>query len=184
MPGGPWAILLDPLAGWFLLLIGVVGAAAMSYGLRYMMPERGHRPVGVAHCLVAVILAAMVVVVVAHAAVLFLLAWEVMAVTAYFLILFEGERAEVRRAGLIYLVLTHTGTLALVAMFLVWGRTGPDLTFQSLAVAAPALPWGRAWCSSSRWWASGRRPASSHSISGCPAHMRRHPRMSRRCCPA
>ena len=142
MPGGPWAILLDPLAGWFLLLIGVVGAAAMSYGLRYMMPERGHRPVGVAHCLVAVILAAMVVVVVAHAAVLFLLAWEVMAVTAYFLILFEGERAEVRRAGLIYLVLTHTGTLALVAMFLVWGRTGPDLTFQSLAVAAPALPWG------------------------------------------
>ncbi len=86
---------------------------------------------------------------------LFLLAWEIMAVSAYFLIMFEASRSEVRRAGLIYLVLTHTGTLALIAMFLVWGRTGPDLTFQSLAAAAPTVPWGgaRRYCCS-LWRAS------------------------------
>lgn len=142
VPGGPWVIAIDPLAGWFLVLVGLAGAAAMSYGIRYLAHERAHRPVAVAHALVAVLLAAMVMVVVAHAAVLFLVAWEIMAVSAYFLIMFEGDRAEVRRAGLIYLVLTHTGTLALIAMFLVWGRTGPDLTFQSLAAAAPGVPWG------------------------------------------
>ena len=142
VPGGPWAIAIDPLSAWFLVLLGLVGAAAMPYGIRYLAPERGHRPVAVAHALVALLLAAMVVVVVAHSAVLFLLAWEIMAVSAYFLIMFEGERAEVRRAGLIYLVLTHSGTLALIAMFLVWGRAGPDLTFQSLAAAAPGVPWG------------------------------------------
>jgi hydrogenase-4 component B len=65
-----------------------------------------------------------------------------MALSAYFLIMFEGERREVRRAGLIYLVLTHTGTLLLISMFLIWGRGRPDLTFQSLAAAAPAVPWG------------------------------------------
>lgn len=142
VPGGPWAIAVDPLAGWFLMLLGLAGAAAMSYGIRYLAPERGHRPVAVAHALATVLLASMVVVIVAHAAVLFLVAWEIMAVSAYFLIMFEGERAEVRRAGLIYLVVTHTGTLSLIAMFLVWGRTAPDLTFQSLAAAAPGVPWG------------------------------------------
>ena len=142
VPGGPWAIVVDPLAAWFLVLLGIAGMVATPYGVRYLAHERAHRPVAVAHALLALLLAAMVVVVVAHAAVLFLLAWEIMAISAYFLIMFEGDRSEVRRAGLIYLVLTHTGTLALIAMFLVWGRTSPDLTFQSLAAAAPTVAWG------------------------------------------
>ncbi len=142
VPGGPWAILVDPLAGWFLVVLGVAGAAATSYGTSYLAQERAHRQVAWVHAVFALLLAAMVMVVVAHAAVLFLLAWEIMALSAYFLIMFDGDREAVRRAGLIYLVLTHTGTLALIAMFLVWGRSTPDLTFDALAAAAPAIPWG------------------------------------------
>ena len=141
VPGGPWAILVDPLAGWFLVLLGIAGAAAAIYGTSYLAHERAHRQVAWAHAVFALLLAAMVMVVVAHAAVLFLLAWEIMALSAYCLIMFDGDREAVRRAGLIYLVLTHTGTLALIAMFLVWGRGSPDLTFDSLAAAAPAIPW-------------------------------------------
>jgi len=141
VPGGPWAILVDPLAGWFLIVLGIAGAAATSYGTTYLAHERAHRQVAWAHAVFALLLAAMAMVVAAHAAVLFLLAWEIMALSAYFLIMFDGDRPAVRRAGLIYLVLTHTGTLALIAMFLVWGRGTPDLTFDSLAAAAPAIPW-------------------------------------------
>src|SRR2546428_11333339 len=83
-------------------------------------------------------------VLVAGAAVLFLLVWELMAVSAYLLIVFEYQHAEVRRSGLIYLVLTHAGTLALLMMFLSWGRATADLTFSTLARAAPALPSGGA----------------------------------------
>jgi hydrogenase-4 component B len=142
VPGGSWAIFVDPLAAWFLVVLGTAGAGATAYGVRYLAAERAHRPVAIAHAVFSLVLAAMVGVVVAHAAVLFLLAWEIMALSAYFLIMFEGERREVRRAGLIYLVLTHTGTLLLIAMFLIWGRGSADLTFQSLATAAPAVPWG------------------------------------------
>ena len=63
--------------------------------------------------------------------------------SAYFLIMFDGDRDEVRRAGLIYLVLTHAGTLALFAMFLVWGRGTPDFTFDALAAAGTRDPVGR-----------------------------------------
>ena len=140
LPGGPWVVALDALSAWFLLLVASVGAAAAAYGVTYLAAERSHRPVLPAHLGLAVLLSSMMVVVVAQAAVLFLLAWEVMAVSAYLLIVHEGERAEVARAGLVYLVLTHVGTLALFAMFLAWRAPGADLTFRSLAVAGAGLP--------------------------------------------
>src|ERR1019366_6333576 len=42
----------------------------------------------------------------------------------------------VRRAGLVYLVLTHAGTLGLLAMFLLWGRGSDSLAFVQLTPAA------------------------------------------------
>src|SRR5437773_2239684 len=65
-------------------------------------------------------------------------------VGADFLIVYEAERPTVARAGLVYLVLTHIGTLALFMMFLAWRGPGADLTFRSLGLASPALPLGGA----------------------------------------
>jgi hydrogenase-4 component B len=140
LPGGPWIFAVDALSAWFLLLIAGVGAAAAVYGATYLAAERAHRPVFSAHLGLSLLLASMMVVVLAQAAVLFLVAWEVMAVSAYLLIVHEGERSEVARAGLVYLVLTHVGTLALFAMFLAWRAPGTDLTFRSLAAASAGLP--------------------------------------------
>jgi hydrogenase-4 component B len=78
-------------------------------------------------------------VLIARSAVFFLLAWEVMAVSAYLLIVFDHRAPEVRRSGLLYLVLTHVGTLALLIMFLLLGRTAPDLRFASFEALAPTL---------------------------------------------
>jgi hydrogenase-4 component B len=142
LPGGTWTAGLDELSAWFLLLLCLVAAAATMFGVTYLAPERGHRGVASAHVTFAVFVAAMVGVLTARAAVLFLLAWEVMALSAYLLIVFEHEGAEVRRAGLLYFVLTHVGTGALILMFLLWGRATPDLSFSSLAAAAPGLAWG------------------------------------------
>ncbi len=50
--------------------------------------------------------------------VLFLLSWEMMALSAYFLVNHDHEKAEVRKCGWIYLICTHTGTLLLTAAFI------------------------------------------------------------------
>ena len=144
LPGGAWIVALDALSAWFLLLVAWVGAVTAAYGVTYLARERAHRSVVPAHAGFALLLAGMMVVVVAQAAVLFLFAWEVMAVSAYFLIVYESEPAEVARAGLVYLALTHVGTLALFAMFLAWRGPGPDLTFASLGAASAGLPAGGA----------------------------------------
>jgi hydrogenase-4 component B len=61
--------------------------------------------------------AAMALVVVARNGVLFLIAWEVMALSAYFLLVTEHDEPEVRTSGIVYLIATHTGTAALFVLF-------------------------------------------------------------------
>ena len=137
VPGGDWVFGIDPLAAFFLIAILLVGAASACYGAAYLAPEAGRRPVAVVHLLTALEVAFLAVLVAARSVIPFLIAWEMMAVLAYFLVVFESDRDEVRRAGLIYLVSTHTGTLALIAMFAFWGQPGGTLTFDALAAAAP-----------------------------------------------
>ena len=141
LPGGDWVIAIDPLSALFLVAVLGVGAAAAGYGVGYLAPERAHgvgpRRVAAAHALVAVLLVALALVVTAQAATLFLMSWEVMAVSAFFLTVVEYERRDVRRAGLLYIVTTHTATLALFALFAVWGTTSGDWTFSALAASTP-----------------------------------------------
>lgn len=140
VPGGPWIIGIDLLSAWFLLIVFGAGAASALYGVTYL--RRGHEPsrAPLEHLLLSFLLVSLALVVTAAAAVPFLMAWELMAVWAYLLLVYESEKLEVRRAGLLYLVVTHTATLALFALFALWGMAASDLTFGALAAAAPALP--------------------------------------------
>ena len=116
--GAPFGI--DLLSAWFLPVVLGVGAVIAAFGVPYLAPERGHRPVGFAHLVLAVLLVAMSGVVTARTIVAFLACWEVMAVAGWLLIIFEHERRETWDAGMVYLVLTHACTLALIGMFAVW----------------------------------------------------------------
>jgi hydrogenase-4 component B len=136
LPGGPWAFGLDRLSAWFLLAILGVGACAAVFGLGYLEPERAHRPVAPAHGLFSLLLVALVGVVTAQAMAPFLIAWEVMALCGYLLIMFEHEQAEVRRAGFIYIALTHVSMLALLAMFAALSAHADGRTFAALAAGS------------------------------------------------
>jgi hydrogenase-4 component B len=139
LPGGSWVFGIDALSALFLVAIFVVGGASAHYGVTYLGRERSQRAVGAEHLLVAVLIASLAMVMASRAVVPFLIAWEVMALSAYLAIVFERERAEVRRAGLLYVVATHTGTLSLFGMFAVWaGETG-DMTFAALSDKAPSV---------------------------------------------
>lgn len=139
-PSGPWVFGLDRLSAAFLLVILGPGLASALYGLRALGDAKDRRGVATARALFAIELAALALVVLARAVVPFLVAWEVMAVLAYFLVTFDNERAEVRRAGWVYLVATHIGTLALIALFASWASVGGGLTFDALADRAGSLP--------------------------------------------
>ena len=54
-----------------------------------------------------------------------------MSISAYFLVTFEHEKAEVRRAGWVYLVATHLGVAFLFATFVLLGRNAGSLEFDA-----------------------------------------------------
>ena len=136
LPGASLAFRLDPLATIFLLPLFLVTATGSIYGLRYW-PQREHSINGPKLRLFYGLLSgSMLLIFCARDSILFLLAWEVMALSGFFLITTEDHKEEVRRAGFIYLIATHTGTLALFACFALLARHSGSMTF----AAAGTLP--------------------------------------------
>jgi hydrogenase-4 component B len=134
LPGGVWAFGLDALSAWFLLPVLGVGACAGVFGIGYLDSERVHRSVAATHGLFALLLVGLTGVVTAQSVAPFLVAWEIMAISAYLLVMHEHEHTEVRRAGLIYIVLTHLSTLALIGMFAALSANATGHSFTELGL--------------------------------------------------
>lgn len=136
MPGGVLALRLDALSAAFLLPLFLVVAAGSIYGLGYW-PQRKNPANGrKLRLFYGLISGAMILLISARNGILFIMAWEVMALSGFFLIITEEFKQEVRRAGFIYLIATHTGTLALFAHFALLGQMSESLLFP----AAGTLP--------------------------------------------
>jgi formate hydrogenlyase subunit 3/multisubunit Na+/H+ antiporter MnhD subunit len=137
VPLAAFVVEIDALSAFFLVPIFVLGGLAAVYGRAYMRSESDKRSLGPSIFAFNVLVASMALVVIARNAVLFLVAWEVMALSAYVLVTFEHEKTEVRRAGWVYLIATHIGTIALIAMFVMLARGTGKYDFAAFEAAAP-----------------------------------------------
>jgi len=139
VPGAVFHLGIDPLSACFLVLVLIVGGCAGVYGEGYIAASHGHVPAAPARFFFLVLVASMALLVGARNAFLFMVAWETMALAAFGLVSSEHEKPEVRKAGLLYLLCTHVGSLCLLALFALLGRNAGSLEFSAFA-AAPALP--------------------------------------------
>jgi hydrogenase-4 component B len=140
MPFGPALLSVDFLSTLFLLPLFLVAGCASIYSVAYW-PAREKAGAGKLTLFLGLFAASMVVVVMARHGVLFLMAWEVMALSAYFLLTTEQQSSEVQRSGTVYLIATHTGTMALFVMFSLLRGTSGTFAFplpHSLSQAVPA----------------------------------------------
>jgi hydrogenase-4 component B len=133
---------LDPLAAFFLLVISVPAVAAAWYGLGYLdASHHGHdrEPRAATDALLGLFLAAMSLVVLADNVITFLIAWELMSLVSFFLVIGDGRHADARRAGYIYVVMTHIATGFLLLAFLALLRNGGALDFETFRTSASSL---------------------------------------------
>jgi len=113
----PVHLRLDPLAGYFLVVVGLLALFVSVYSLGYLRGYLGHRPVTSLVLFSGIFVAGMFLVLLADDALAFLVSWEVMAGSSYFLVIFEDERVENRRAGFLYLLVAHVGAVAILLAF-------------------------------------------------------------------
>ncbi|WP_135468020.1 proton-conducting transporter transmembrane domain-containing protein [Crenalkalicoccus roseus] len=132
--GPPWSrmvLALDGLSAWFLLLLGLSGAAASLFAL-------GHPP-GPARTLppYPLFLAGMALTLLAADAFTLLFGFELMSLASWALVAAEHQRAESRRAARLYLVFAAFSALCLIPAFgLLAGPTGA-LEFATLRTLPP-----------------------------------------------
>ncbi|MEK6590306.1 MAG: hydrogenase 4 subunit B [Nitrospinota bacterium] len=117
LPDLPFHMRLDPLSGFFLTVIGLLGLFVSIYSIGYCRNFIGKR--SIAHLVIfySLFMAGMSLVVLADDALFFLISWEFMAIASYFLVMFEDERIENRRAAFLYLVVAHVGAIAILLSF-------------------------------------------------------------------
>ncbi|RII28850.1 MAG: hydrogenase [Geobacter sp.] len=139
-PFGPAEIGIDPLTAFFSLPILIVALCCSLYALDYWPARDNPRTVRKLTLFFGLLVSSMLFVLMARSAGLFLLAWEIMALASYFVLTTDDHTAEVRDAGSLYLICTHTGTLALFAAFALLKSISGGYTFPgagSLSAVAP-----------------------------------------------
>lgn len=131
-------IFIDRLSGFFLITIAVVALFSSLYSIQYMRVYKEDNLAWWCFCYNTFLLA-MVAVIVVKNALIFLIFWEVMTLTSYFLVTFSYRHELVRKAGFIYLVMTHIGTVFIAsAFFLLLDGTG-GWDFASLAACGSEM---------------------------------------------
>jgi len=137
-----FSIRLDPLAGFFVFTISLIGLAVSIYALGYVQEFYGRLSIGLLGFLYNGFLLAMILVVLADNAFFFLIAWELMSLLSYFLVVTEHEKADVRFAGMFYLIMAHLGTAFILVTFLIFYQTAGSFEFEAFRVQGHALPEG------------------------------------------
>lgn len=114
LPGIPVSITIDPLSAFFILVLCAVVVPVCIFAHSYYRWRNGVRIHG---ALFTLFFLSLVSVLSADNSWMFLITWEVMSLLSFGLVVYDHEHAHVRRAGFIYLAMTHLGTLFLMIAF-------------------------------------------------------------------
>jgi hydrogenase-4 component B len=136
----PFALALDRLSSFFLLLICVVAVPVTVFSSSYI--ERHYQEARRTWfwVLLPLFVGSMVLVVTASTAFAFLFGWELMTLFSAGLILIDGDSEQRRHDLFIYLLMMHAGAAAVVAAFLLFLPGAPGLGFAAMRVAGLAMP--------------------------------------------
>jgi hydrogenase-4 component B len=130
---------LDPLSCYFNLALAVVSLAVSIYSLGYLKGFDARKSVGIFCFFYCLLLISLTAVFTAANAILFLISWELMALAGYFLVSFEHEKDEARRAGTLFIIMSHAGTGALLLAFLFLGAWAGSFDFSAFHLAGQTL---------------------------------------------
>lgn len=138
LPWLAWHLRIDPLSGFFLLLLGTLVLAISLYGPSYTREfGRGTapQPLPPLGIFTALFVLGMQMLLLADDALVFMIFWEMMSLCGYFLVVYQHQHAANRQAAFLYLLLAHIGALVILLSFGVLAAFGGGLTFDQMRVA-------------------------------------------------
>ncbi|MBW2514560.1 MAG: hydrogenase, partial [Deltaproteobacteria bacterium] len=119
---------IDGLSAFFLVAIYAVSLLAAIYSFHYLnKPEKSLRSAA-DYLFFSLLIVSMALVVTAANMITFMLSWEIMSLSSFFLVIYDHESAENRKAGYLYFVFSHVGAMFILAAFgILYGHSGSFL---------------------------------------------------------
>ncbi len=133
-----FAFSCDALSSFFVVLISLITISVSLYSIGF---TRGIKNAGYLGFFYNVLILSMYGVVLSANIFTFLVSWETMAVSSYFLVVFERNE-ETAKAGLFTVVMTHIGTAFIIGLFLVLSHYTGSMDFTAMRAASTTLPAG------------------------------------------
>lgn len=131
---------VDKLSAFFILIISITGFAVSIYSTGYVTEYFGKKNIGYLGFLYNIFILSMVLVVCANNAVMFLIVWELMSIISYLLVMYEHEKKDTRKAGFIYIVMTHIGTGFIILSFLIFASSTGSFNFETFRGVGATMP--------------------------------------------
>ncbi len=121
----PLTFKIDKLSVFFIIIISLisffVSVFSITYGKEYR--EKPH-----IFLLTPAFILSMIFVVLSNDIITFLIFWELMSLSSFFLVISEGK-PESKKAGLLYFIMTHIGTVFITAGFVLLYLKSSSLSF-------------------------------------------------------
>lgn len=101
-------VVIDPLAGWFILIINFTLVTGALYGFNYMKRYRDRKSELTFHCISYILTHfALLGICSVRNGFIFLLLWELLALSVFILVIFDHHKPETVKAGINYLIQSH-----------------------------------------------------------------------------
>lgn len=126
---GNSSFLIDQLSAFFILIIVFVSFLALIYGKKYLFPYENENKLSAHLFLYNLFIFSMISVVLASNVLLFLIFWEIMSLASFLLMMYEGEKADVRKISVQYFVMMHVCVLFLILGFAILNIKTGSLSF-------------------------------------------------------
>lgn len=115
----------DALSAFFLAAIFAISLLAAVYSFHYLNKAQKALRVAVNYFFFSLLVGSMALVVTANNMITFMLSWEIMSLSSYFLVIYDHQSPENRKAGLLYFVFSHVGAMFIFAAFgIMYGYSG------------------------------------------------------------
>lgn len=129
----------DGLSKFFLIPLSIVSALAFLYSL-YYYPEEHYKKEWINLSIFFPLLTFSIIgLLMAKNFILFVIFWEIMALSAFFLVLTENQYKEVRDAAKLYIILTHLCTFFIIIASLLIFKTTGSFDYPKIASMNPDL---------------------------------------------
>ncbi|NLY82492.1 MAG: hydrogenase [Clostridiales bacterium] len=123
---------LDELSAFFLIPVFLIGGLGAIYGMGYWKLSEHIYSSQKLQLFWGFLVAGMGLLLIGRHVFSFLMGWELMAISAFILVMTEDEEAECRKSGLVYLIATHISTLTLFGFFALWHYATGSFVFQPI----------------------------------------------------